>query len=231
MIKNRFALQYSIVAILTLWLTACSSGSGGYPAQAPGETSPSSSSPPATPPSESGLAVTITSPNAAAIETTDGQMKITGTANSDVGVSSVSWISNTGVTGTASGTSSWEIQSIPLEMGANTITVTATDAAGDTTTDEITISRESTVKGAATLSWVAPTQRTDGTPLTNLAGYTISYGRMSGVYDYTIDVPNPGITTYVVENLVPGEWYFSLKAYDATGLESELSNEALRQIQ
>lgn len=158
-------------------------------------------------------------------------MKLAGTATSNVEISSVSWESDTGAKGTASGTDSWEIQSVPLETGTNTITVTATDTAGETHTDEIAISREGTVKGAATLSWVAPTQRIDGTPLQNLAGYTIAYGRMSGVYDYKIDVANPGTTTYVVENLVPGDWYFSLKAYDTAGLESELSNEAHRHIQ
>ena len=54
---------------------------------------------------------------------------------------------------------------------------------------------------------------------------------MSGVYDYEIDIATPGVTTYVVENLVPGDWYFAMIAYDTQGLESELSNEAHRAIQ
>ncbi|HEX2139112.1 MAG TPA: Ig-like domain-containing protein [Woeseiaceae bacterium] len=177
------------------------------------------------------MTIAITSPNADQIDTTDDVMNISGTANSDAGVSTVSWSSDKGQTGTASGTSSWTVDQVPLELGANTITVTATDAAGDSRSDTIVINRESTGTGSTTLSWEAPTQRTDGTALTDLAGYTIHYGRMSGVYDYQIDINTPGVATYVVENLVPGDWYFSLSAYDSSGLESDLSNEAHRQIQ
>ena len=77
---------------------------------------------------------------------------------------------------------------------------------------------------------MAPTARTDGSPLTNLAGYIVFYGRMSGIYDYQIDISNPGILTYVVENLVSGDWYFALTAYDSQGIESDRSNEVLREI-
>ena len=53
---------------------------------------------------------------------------------------------------------------------------------------------------------------------------------MSGIYDYQIDISNPGILTYIVENLVSGDWYFALAAYDSQGLESDRSNEVLRTI-
>ena len=53
---------------------------------------------------------------------------------------------------------------------------------------------------------------------------------MSGIYDYQIDINNPGILTYVVENLASGDWYFALTAYDSQGLESDRSNELLWQI-
>jgi hypothetical protein len=66
--------------------------------------------------------------------------------------------------------------------------------------------------------------------LTNLAGYKIFYGRMTGVYDYEIAIDNPGVATYVVEDLVSGDWYFTVDAYDADGLESDRSNEVLRNI-
>lgn len=201
-------------------MAACSSGSGGPQALSK-----------IVPPTPTAVAVTITNPNAGAIDTTDDHMTVAGTAISEVGVSSVSWQSDQGEKGTASGTDNWQIESIPLAMGANTITVTATSAAGESSSDKIVINRESVGTGAVTLSWVAPTERTDGTPLTNLAGYKIAYGRMSGIYDYEIDVPNPGIVTYVVENLVPGDWYFTLTAYDASDLESAPSNEVARSVQ
>lgn len=217
MAKYRFALQSTIVAILTLIICACSSGGGGSAANVA--------------PSPTGLSITITSPDAAVIDTTDDQMKLAGAASSDIGVDAVSWESDQGEKGTASGTDSWQIESIPLELGANTITVTATNATGESRTDKIVINRESEGTGSATLSWIAPTQRTDETPLADLAGYKVYYGRMSGIHDYEIDIPNAGITTYVVEKLVPGDWYFTMSAYDSSGLESTPSNEVLHTVQ
>jgi hypothetical protein len=218
--KQRSAWLNSIVLMVAFSIAACGGGGGGAPGTGNAQ-----------PPSASGLTIAITSPNADQIDTTDEVMNISGTASSDAGVTAVSWSSDKGQAGTAIGTDSWTVDQVPLELGANTITVTATDAAGDSRTDTIVINRESKGTGTATLSWEAPTQRTDGTALTDLAGYTIHYGRMSGVYDYQIDVNTPGVATYVVENLVPGDWYFSLSAYDSAGLESDFSNEAHRQIQ
>jgi hypothetical protein len=166
------------------------------------------------------------SPDAPAIDTTDDQMSLAGIAGSEVGVTSVSWTSDKGGQGSATGTENWSIEAIPLALGPNTITVTATNPSGETHTDTIVVRRESEGTGSVTLSWLPPTQRTDGSPLGDLAGYRISYGRMSGIYDYEIDLSNPGIVTYVVENLVPGDWYFVLTAYDSSGLESAPSEEA-----
>ena len=76
-----------------------------------------------------------------------------------------------------------------------------------------------------TLNWTPPTEHTDGTPLTNLSGYDIHYGTSSGNYTQTINVSNPGIATYVVDNLTPGTYYFSITAVNSQGAESPLSSE------
>ena len=81
-------------------------------------------------------------------------------------------------------------------------------------------------EAVAALFHIGPSGQQGPDPLGDLAGYRISYGRMSGIYDYEIDLSNPGIVTYVVENLVPGDWYFVLTAYDSSGLESAPSEEA-----
>ena len=77
--------------------------------------------------------------------------------------------------------------------------------------------------GSATLSWSAPTQNTDGTPLTNLAGYRIYYGTSITALTKTVQVANPGLVTYVVSNLSAGPWYFAIKAYTSANVESDAS--------
>ncbi len=177
------------------------------------------------------VSLTITSPSgASAMDTSDPAVSLAGTASSDMGVFEVSWANDRGGEGVANGTDSWQTASIALEFGENRITVTAEDTTGATTSRSIVVNRESGQTGSAALSWTAPTARTDGSPLTNLAGYKVFYGRMSGIYDYQIDINNPGILTYVVENLVSGDWYFALTAYDSEGIESDRSNEVLREI-
>jgi hypothetical protein len=74
--------------------------------------------------------------------------------------------------------------------------------------------------GNATLSWTPPTQNTDGSTLSNLAGFRIQYGTSPSALSQTIQVTNPGMATYVVTGLSSGTWYFSVKAYTSSGAES-----------
>jgi len=177
------------------------------------------------------VSLAITSPSSAsALDTSDSAIRLAGTSSSDMGISRVSWANDRGGEGVANGTDSWQIASADVELGKNIITITAKDAAGAKTSRSIEVNRESGQTSSTTLSWTAPTARTDGSPLANLAGYKILYGRMSGIYDYQIEIKNPGISRYVVDDLVSGEWYFVLIAYDSEGLESTRSNEVIREI-
>lgn len=83
---------------------------------------------------------------------------------------------------------------------------------------------------SVTLDWDPPTQNTDGSALTNLKGYVIHYGKESGKYTNRIEVNSPGLTTYVVENLEPGTYYFAVTAVSANGAESNYSPEASKTI-
>ncbi|MGH8219553.1 MAG: choice-of-anchor R domain-containing protein [Steroidobacteraceae bacterium] len=76
-----------------------------------------------------------------------------------------------------------------------------------------------------TLSWLPPTAYTDGTPMTELAGYHIHYGTAPRDYPSTIQIANPGIANYVVQGLAPGTYYFAVSAYDSSGAESQYSQE------
>jgi hypothetical protein len=83
---------------------------------------------------------------------------------------------------------------------------------------------------AVLLNWLPPTERVDGSPIGELIGYRILYGRGSGDYQQTIFVNSPGIASYVVEGLGPGMWYFAVVSVTADGLWSVLSNEVSTRI-
>lgn len=78
--------------------------------------------------------------------------------------------------------------------------------------------------GAATLSWQPPTQNTNGSMLTNLAGYHIYYGTAPNNLAQTVNVSNPGVTRYVMSGLSAATWYFQMAAYDKNGMESPLTS-------
>ena len=78
--------------------------------------------------------------------------------------------------------------------------------------------------GQAALSWSAPTTNTDGTPVSNLAGYNVYVGNASRSYQQKINVGNT--TSYNVANLNDGAtYYFAVTAYNSAGMESPYSTE------
>lgn len=74
------------------------------------------------------------------------------------------------------------------------------------------------------MTWAAPTRNTDGSALTNLAGYRIYYGTNRATLNRSVDVPRAGATDYVVQGLETGTWYFAVAAYTNSGLESVYSS-------
>ena len=85
--------------------------------------------------------------------------------------------------------------------------------------------------GSATLSWYPPTQNDDGSPLTDLAGYRVYWGPEPGKWENSVTVPNPGISTYVVDQLAPAQWHFVVTAYTSGGIESAYSSSTSKTIQ
>jgi hypothetical protein len=75
----------------------------------------------------------ITSPTNEAHWTTSGStVTLGGTMSDNAGISSMSWSNDRGGGGSIAVTSNWTVASAPLQPGANVLTVTATDAAGNT---------------------------------------------------------------------------------------------------
>ena len=77
--------------------------------------------------------------------------------------------------------------------------------------------------GSVTLAWTPPTTNVDGSPMTDLAGYRIYYGRSATTLDQIVPVTNAGTTRFVVDNLSPATWFFSMTAVNSAGVESTLS--------
>jgi putative Ig domain-containing protein len=113
---------------------------------------------------------------------------------------------------------------------ASGIVISANDGSALASLAAFNIVVTQTATGSVTLNWEAPTQNTDNSPLTNLAGYRITYGRSQTSLDQSINVTNAGLTTYVVPNLATGTWYFAMYAYTSTGAESDASNIATKSV-
>ena len=109
------------------------------------------------------------------------------------------------------------------------VTISVSDGKTTTALAAFSIAVTQVATGSATLSWVAPTQNTDGSALTNLSGYRIYYGTNAASLTQSVDIPSAGIQTYVLGNLSPATWYFAVKAV-AGGVESDLSNIASKTI-
>lgn len=73
---------------------------------------------------------------------------------------------------------------------------------------------------ACTFTWNAPTTNTDGSPLTDLAGYTLYQSDSSGVQTITVDAP---ATTVVMPGACRVGQYW-VTARNVAGIESDPSN-------
>jgi hypothetical protein len=111
------------------------------------------------------------------------------------------------------------------------IVITASDGTATASLPPFSIAVVAAATGSATLSWTPPTTNTDGSPLTNLAGYRLHWGTAAGTYTSSVRLDNPGLASYVVENLAPGTYYFVVTALSSTGAESQFSNVASKTIQ
>jgi hypothetical protein len=110
------------------------------------------------------------------------------------------------------------------------IVIRVSDGRASASLPAFSIAVTQSASGGATLSWLPPTRNSNGTVLTNLAGYRIYYGTSSSSMTQRIQVANPGIASYVVSNLSPATWYFNVRAYSTSGAESAASNTASKTV-
>lgn len=78
---------------------------------------------------------------------------------------------------------------------------------------------------SVSLGWDIPLENDDGTPLTDLKSFRIHYGSASTDYSGTLEVNSPSATSFVVQQLPAGTYYFAITAVNAAGMESAYSTE------
>jgi Fibronectin type III domain len=108
------------------------------------------------------------------------------------------------------------------------ITITGTNGSSNASIGPFTIvvkaQTTTSTTGSASLSWTPPTENTDGTPISDLAGYHIYYGTSASQMTSTITIASAAETSYVVGGLAPGTYYFAVVAFNAAGVDSPQSN-------
>lgn len=78
----------------------------------------------------------------------------------------------------------------------------------------------------AHLSWVPPTQNTDNSVLTDLAGFRVLYGDSATALSQIVNVPGAGVTSYDIDFTANGAKFFAVRAYTSGASESANSNVA-----
>ncbi|MFQ5936391.1 MAG: fibronectin type III domain-containing protein [Acidiferrobacterales bacterium] len=76
-----------------------------------------------------------------------------------------------------------------------------------------------------------PTTNSDGSKLTDLAGYKIYYGTSKEYLQRVIDIEDPTVTEHTIDNLPPYTYYFVITAYNIAGAESSRSNIVTKTIE
>ena len=179
--------------------------------------------------------VAITSPNSAAVTTAGTSIALGGTAGDAFGVTQVTWANSTGGSGTAAGTTSWSVASVPLAMGVNVITITAKDAAGHAGTGALTVTRADGVAPTIVINTPAANTVTTG-ELVNLSGAArddLGVAEVTWTNNRGGGGRATGTTSWSIANAVlqGGVNIFTVVAQDASGNKTSASVSVTRDAQ
>jgi hypothetical protein len=100
------------------------------------------------------------------------------------------------------------------------ITISVSDG---TTTARLAPFSINVTEGKAELSWVVPTRNVNGTPLTDLAGVILYYGKSKSYLGQEVVAWGRSVTRYTITGLTSGTWYFAARAYTTDGAVSAMS--------
>lgn len=76
-------------------------------------------------------------------------------------------------------------------------------------------------QGEVTVSWTAPTQNTDNSPLTDLAGFKVYYGLSESDLSNVVNAIGNKLT---IKDLTSDTYYFAVTAVNSLDVESDKSN-------
>jgi hypothetical protein len=215
-----FLPQLATLLAVTLLAAGCNDDVGVSPTStaAPAASTPGGSSPPATSVQLAGT------PPASVTVGSAYQFEPTVAAGGSVKFSvqgQPTWMAFNSATGALTGT-----PTASQEGSTGQITITGSNGTSSASIGPfvVHVSAAAAASGSAALSWIAPTHNTNGTLITDLAGYHIYYGTNADDLTTTIDVAGSSSTAYTVTGLSPGTYYFSVVAYNAEGVDSTDSN-------
>lgn len=133
-------------------------------------------------------------------------------------------------------TLTWETTPLATQCVASGDWTGEKAAAGNVTLDPVKPPKSYTLgcswpgDDTAVLSWTPPTENTNGTTLTNLAGYRIVYGTSPTALTQIVELREPGTSRYTIEDLTAGTWHFAVRVFSSTGAESVNSNTTSKTI-
>ncbi len=215
-----------IAAIRQLYAAAGVPEEPPRPPTPPSEPDPPPPGVPTPPPAPVAPTLTITSPSAGPAYTSNAPaVTLAGAADHPNGIVEVTWRNARGGAGKASGTRAWVVQEVPLQHGANAITVTAMAPGGATASKTITVTYAVTNDTTApTLAILSP----GTTSVATSASAAVISGRASdssGVVrvTWTDSGGQSGVasgTTYWNTGPIPlrvGSNVITIRAYDPAG--------------
>jgi hypothetical protein len=103
------------------------------------------------------------------------------------------------------------------------IVITVTDGGGSAALAPFSIVVTSGSSTVATVTWTPPPPDPTAPAAKDLAGYRIYYGMTAAGMTHVAIVNDPTSTSYVIDNLSAGVWYFAVASYDADQSQSMLS--------
>ncbi|MDA3840343.1 MAG: hypothetical protein PF572_04600 [Patescibacteria group bacterium] len=172
----------------------------------------------------------ITTPNTTPFNISNNTISVTAQASDNIDVTNVVWLNDRGGGGSATELIDWTVASIPLQIGANVITLTASDAAGNTAVDVITVNYNPD-SSPPTINFLTPTTGNSYTVVTNTIILTGNATDDIGLDDVDYQVDGGGWSTIPGSNNISGttnNWSRTVSSldYGLTTIEIRASDDA-----